>query len=342
MRSKILIVADILLPSYKRIATLLSKEFSRLGVENEVLNIREHDSISGDKVIVIGDLYYILKYSKPSVKFRDARECYFWVDTIIEFDREALEEARRARFCKVIAPSRATESFYNSIGLNVIARIPYQVDFALLERARRDRKFKSMFGKYILFIGRDPSYLYGYLSRKGIDRFVQAVEILWEFLMSRGLRVVALSTIKERKGIDVIWSGSLSDVETYSLICNASLFVFPSRREGFGMPPLEAMACGVPLVYTDAPAHNEFSIGFKVPTKRAVIARDKDGNRILMYDYDVEDLVDAIREAIINIESRSEVINKLISEAYNKSKWADSLRVAKLMMEAIGVDRSTS
>jgi len=35
-------------------------------------------------------------------------------------------------------------------------------------------------------------------------------------------------------------------------LSDASLFVFPSLYEGFGLPVLEAMACGVPVVCSDA------------------------------------------------------------------------------------------
>ncbi len=46
----------------------------------------------------------------------------------------------------------------------------------------------------------------------------------------------------------VIVNGHVSNSKLYHLLKGASLFVFPSLYEGFGLPPLEAMACGCPVV----------------------------------------------------------------------------------------------
>jgi len=45
---------------------------------------------------------------------------------------------------------------------------------------------------------------------------------------------------------------SLDDASLRSLLARATALVYPSRAEGFGYPPLEAMAAGVPVLTTDA------------------------------------------------------------------------------------------
>lgn len=53
---------------------------------------------------------------------------------------------------------------------------------------------------------------------------------------------------------NVILAGRLSDEELRGLLEAASALVFPSKTEGFGLPPLEAMTLGIPAICADAGA----------------------------------------------------------------------------------------
>jgi glycosyltransferase involved in cell wall biosynthesis len=50
---------------------------------------------------------------------------------------------------------------------------------------------------------------------------------------------------------NVIFTGAISDTELLALYNIADAFVFPSLIEGFGLPPLEAMACGCPVIASE-------------------------------------------------------------------------------------------
>ncbi len=50
----------------------------------------------------------------------------------------------------------------------------------------------------------------------------------------------------------VIFTGYIDDVDAPALYRGAKIFLFPSLYEGFGLPPLEAMNCGTPVVSSNA------------------------------------------------------------------------------------------
>jgi glycosyltransferase involved in cell wall biosynthesis len=47
---------------------------------------------------------------------------------------------------------------------------------------------------------------------------------------------------------NIVWAGYVTDGELKALYERAACFVFPSLYEGFGLPPLEAMYCGCPVI----------------------------------------------------------------------------------------------
>ncbi|WP_157269980.1 glycosyltransferase family 4 protein [Azohydromonas aeria] len=66
-------------------------------------------------------------------------------------------------------------------------------------------------------------------------------------------REVRAAGLQER----VSFLGYLGIGELVRLYQTCRAFVYPSLWEGFGIPPLEAMACGAPVIASDIPAHRE-------------------------------------------------------------------------------------
>lgn len=67
---------------------------------------------------------------------------------------------------------------------------------------------------------------------------------------------------------EIVYTGFLPEELMPALYCGARAFVFPSLYEGFGLPPLEAMACGTPVVAYDNSSVSEIvgRWGLLVPT----------------------------------------------------------------------------
>jgi len=65
-------------------------------------------------------------------------------------------------------------------------------------------------------------------------------------------RTVFSSTLAPSDGEAIVWAGPVDDAQLKALYENALVFVFPSLYEGFGIPPLEAMSCGCPVIASNA------------------------------------------------------------------------------------------
>jgi glycosyltransferase involved in cell wall biosynthesis len=96
--------------------------------------------------------------------------------------------------------------------------------------------------------------------RKGLDDLIDA----WSSLAPRPRLILCGAIgwgepITRMPGIEV--TGYVSRDRLRDLYRRARVFIYPSRYEGFGIPPLEAMACGAPVIATRTGAIPEYAEG---------------------------------------------------------------------------------
>jgi glycosyltransferase involved in cell wall biosynthesis len=117
-------------------------------------------------------------------------------------------------------------------------------------------------GDFLLFVGTAE-------PRKGLDTLLDSLaepamrDQSLVVVGPQGWGGVDVRQEAEARGIAgrVTVTGRVDDVDLAALYAGASLLVMPSRAEGFGLPVLEAMALGVPVVTSDDPAMCELGGG---------------------------------------------------------------------------------
>ena len=98
---------------------------------------------------------------------------------------------------------------------------------------------------------------------------------------------------------DVVFTGYVPDEDLPALYNAADLFVYPSVYEGFGLPPLEAMACGTPVITSNTSSLPEVV-----------------GDAGIMVDpYDVDRLADAMQEVLTDEGLRADMTKKGLGRA---------------------------
>jgi glycosyltransferase involved in cell wall biosynthesis len=123
------------------------------------------------------------------------------------------------------------------------------------------RKRLEIEDEFLLFVGTiEP--------RKNLSTLLSAVDVVWRATALRPQLVVAgrvgwkvdevlaqtrQSSIRDR----VRLLGFVTDEELRALYSSCRAFIYPSIYEGFGLPPLEAMACGAPVIASPVPSIKE-------------------------------------------------------------------------------------
>ena len=117
------------------------------------------------------------------------------------------------------------------------------------------------------------------------------------------------------------FTGWIEDIDVRNYVANADLMVFPTLYEGFGIPPLEAMACGCPVLVSDI-----------------AVTREVCSDAAIFFDPNNSE---ELSKSIINILSNSDHRNKMHSKGVERSKyfsWESSanktiFRLSQLFLE---------
>ena len=217
--------------------------------------------------------------------------------------------------------------FYNLNPKNVIVAYPAVDRSHFYKRSEWEidkvkRKY-SLPDNYILFVGNiEP--------RKNISLLIDAyTKLPKEYSDKHPLLLVGANgwlsekifeklDKAEKNGYKIIRPNSyVDDSDIPAVYSGAFMLVYPSHYEGFGMPPLEAMSCGVPVVVSDNTSLPE------VVGEAGILVKSTDQKGIL--------------DAMVKIMSEDSLRKSLIQKGYEQTKkfsWdASAQKIYKALLE---------
>lgn len=157
---------------------------------------------------------------------------------------------------------------------------------------------------FILFVGNNN-------PRKNLERTIRAFDLMKERtglphqLVIAGEHGWKFDRAKALEGVrhsgEVLFTGFVPDEDMPALYSAAELFLFPTLYEGFGIPVLEAQACGTPVVTSDVSALPEVA----------------GGSAVLVDPYDVESICGAVYAILKDKAFAAELVKK----GYENVKW---------------------
>jgi glycosyltransferase involved in cell wall biosynthesis len=209
--------------------------------------------------------------------------------------------------------------FYPHTDPGRVVVIPNAIDPALIadpgeEERQRVHERYQLRGRFILYAGNIKPHknlgrlisAFGRLKRRPGHEDVKLL-IIGDDIHKYGYlrREVEASGVRQ----DVRFFGFVPERTLAALYRMASVFAFPSLYEGFGLPPLEAMACGTPVV-----------------TSRLSSLPEVVGDAALLVDpYEVDEIADGLERVLADDELRARLVERGIARAATFS-WERSVR----------------
>lgn len=177
----------------------------------------------------------------------------------------------------------------------------------------------------------------GFDPRKNFERLLEAYGTLPSDIKAQYQLVIAsklhpqhrleLLILAKRSGVrttELVLTGYVEDEDLVALYSLAKLFVFPSTHEGFGLPVLEAMACGTPVIGSDCSSVPEV-IGLA---------------DALFDPLSVPAIAAKMKQALEDEAFRVQLIENAVERAKSFS-WDESARKALVALEAMDVQPPT-
>ena len=173
-------------------------------------------------------------------------------------------------------------------------------------------------GNYVLALGAlDP--------RKNTELLIKSVlDLKQKNIMIEKLVIVGIPNWKESqffrmiKGskfeTEILFTDYVSEEDLTCLYNGATVFLYPSLYEGFGIPPLEAMTCGVPVITSNTTSIPE------VVGDAAVLINPQNGEELT--------------EALLTLLSDETLRNTLRKRGFERANQFSWLKMAKQTLEA--------
>lgn len=159
----------------------------------------------------------------------------------------------------VICVSEATKRDFQDYSMHPssrIAVIPWAAEKQYFHNSVTAQDIENIRSKYKIPPGRYVLSLSSMAPNKNVSHLVKCFERARSademdsvtLVMAGGQAFADGASSRNAIGSHVHWIGYVDDTDLAPLYCGATAFAFPSLYEGFGLPVLEAMQCGAPVI----------------------------------------------------------------------------------------------